>query len=413
MGTLIDVTIPEDQLEGTESVLTQWFVQVGERAEIHEPLLELTTDKVTVEIAAPASGILAEQLKGRDDAVAPGDLVARIDPSGAAAEPAHASKHGGAEASAPVASAGAGKDDRVEESAGAQRLSPSVRKLLEENAIEPSAIRGTGRGGRITHRDVLAFIESGSGPAAAGAAAPDAGATISKGRIASRKIPHSPMRSMIARHMVTSALETAPHVTAVFETDLTRVLADRARLKPELERQGVRLTLTAYLVAAAVSALQKVPEINSRWHDDALELYEDINVGIATALEPDGLIVPVLHRAQDHDLAALAARLQDLTARARSGGLDPKEVRNGTFTITNHGVSGSLIATPIINQPQSAILGVGKLQKRAVVVERNGADEIRIRPMAFVTLTIDHRALDGFKANQFLSAFCERLESWS
>ena len=413
MGTLVDVTILEDQLEGTESVLTQWFVQVGERAEIHEPLLELTTDKVTVEIAAPASGILTEQLKAKDDEVAPGDIVGRIDPAGGAAVPAGTATRAATGTAETAATAAAAKAPAVDMDARELRLSPSVRKLLEEKAIDPSAIRGTGRGGRITHRDVLAFAESAAPAAAAAVSPPAAGAIVAKGSIPSRMVPHSPMRSMIARHMVSSALQTAPHVTAIFEADLTRVLADRARLRPEMEQHGIRLTLTAYLVVAAVAALKEVPEANSRWHDDALELYQDINIGVATALEPEGLIVPVIHQAQSYDLAAIATRLQDLTARARSGKLDPGEVQNGTFTITNHGVSGSLIATPIINQPQSAILGVGKLQKRVVVAEEDGADTIQIRPMAFVTLTIDHRALDGFQANQFLAAFVNRLESWS
>jgi 2-oxoglutarate dehydrogenase E2 component (dihydrolipoamide succinyltransferase) len=205
------------------------------------------------------------------------------------------------------------------------------------------------------------------------------------------------------------SLATAPHVTTVFEADLTAVLAHRETSKSGFEQAGVRLTLTAYFVRATVEAIRAVPEANSRWHEDGLELWDDVNVGIATALGTGGLIVPVLRKAQDLDLLATARGLQNLTERARTGSLDPKDVRDGTFTISNHGVSGSLVATPIIiNQPQSAILGVGKLASRPVV--RDG--QIVARPMAYVTLTIDHRVLDGFAANTFLTRWVSTLEDW-
>jgi 2-oxoglutarate dehydrogenase E2 component (dihydrolipoamide succinyltransferase) len=206
-------------------------------------------------------------------------------------------------------------------------------------------------------------------------------------------------------------LRTSPHVTAVFDADLSAVVAHRQAHRAAYQQRGVKLTYTAYVVAAAVQALQAVPEVNSRWHDDALEVFSDCNIGIATAVE-GGLLVPVLHKAQTLDLFGIAARLQELTDKARAGQLALEELQNGTFTITNHGVSGSLIATPIINQPQSAILGVGKMEKRVVVVEVGGKDTLQISPMAYVTLTIDHRALDGFQANAFLSEFTEALESW-
>jgi 2-oxoglutarate dehydrogenase E2 component (dihydrolipoamide succinyltransferase) len=200
-------------------------------------------------------------------------------------------------------------------------------------------------------------------------------------------------------------------VTAVFEPDLSAVIAHRLAHKPAYAAEGVNLTLTAYCVRASVAALQAVPEVNSRWHEDALELLDDCNIGIATALTGGGLIVPVIHRAQDLDLLETARRLQDLTTRAREGKLQPKDVQGGTFTISNHGVSGSLLAAPIIiNQPQSAILGVGKIERRVKVTE-GGAMEPR--PMAYVTLTIDHRVLDGFQANAFLTKWVETVERWS
>lgn len=442
MPKLVDVTVPADQIEGTESVLSRWYVRPGEAIAEHQPLLELTTDKVTVEIAAPAGGVLVEQLKSKDEDVRPGDLVGRIDTSrGAAADAPQAAPRPAPEAAAPPRAPSPGRTaapapaaplpppfpapppptrhavpERTAAAAPAGlRLSPAVRKALRERGLHASQVEGTGRGGRITVRDVLSA--AGGAPSAGMA---DLAASLSTTfevpaeAPEGQRVPHSPMRSMIARHMVESALKTAPHVTALFEADLSGVLAHRARLKPELERHGVRLTLTAYFVAAAVEALRTVPEVNARWHDDALEFYDTFNIGIATALEPDGLIVPVIHGAEQYDLPALAARLGDLVGRARSGRLEPREVQHGTFTITNHGVGGSLVATPIINQPQSAILGLGKLEKRLVVVDQGGADAIAIRPRMYVTLTIDHRVLDGFKANRFLAAFVAALESrWS
>ena len=226
--------------------------------------------------------------------------------------------------------------------------------------------------------------------------------------IASHRVPHSAMRRSIAEHMVRS-LHVAPHVTTVFEADLSGIQSHREQHKAEFEAQGAKLTLTAYFVRATVEAIRAVPEANSRWHDDALEVWDDINIGIATALGAGGIIVPVLRKAQDLDLLATARGLQDLTDRARAGGLEPKDVQHGTFTISNHGVSGSLVATPIIiNQPQSAILGIGKLQQRPVVI----GGELQVRPMIYVTLTIDHRVLDGFSANAFLSRWVETIE-WS
>jgi 2-oxoglutarate dehydrogenase E2 component (dihydrolipoamide succinyltransferase) len=218
------------------------------------------------------------------------------------------------------------------------------------------------------------------------------------------------MRKSIAQHMVRSA-QIAPHVTAVFEPDLSAVIAHRMAHKPIFAAEGVNLTLTAYFVRATVAALQAVPEANSRWHEEALELLDDCNIGIATALEGGGLIVPVIHRAQDLDLRETARRLQDLTARARESKLQPKDVQGGSFTISNHGVSGSLLAAPvIINQPQSAILGVGKIEQRVKVTEGGALEP---RAMAYVTLTIDHRVLDGFQANAFLTKWVETAERWS
>ncbi len=399
-ATLIDITMPASE-EATEAVVMGWFKQPGEPVTEHEPLLELSTDKVTMEVAAPASGVLREILKRENETVAPGEVLGRIAvgrEAEHAAEPATESPRA-PEAPAPASSRAAapseGPDRRM-------RLSPLVKRMLREHDLDPARIPGTGRGGRITHKDVLAYLER----------APSAPAPAPDGGGPSRMIPHTPIRKKIAEHMVESMLRTAPHVTAVFDADLTAIVEHRAEHKAAFAEKGVKLTYTAYFVKAAVEALQAVPEVNSRWHDDALEIFEDVNVGVATALGKKGLIVPVIHQAQLLGLFGIATKLQSLAEKARAGKLQAEDVQRGTFTITNHGVSGSLVATPIINQPQSAILGIGKIEKRITVGEERGRDVIRISPRAYVTLTIDHRALDGFTANLFLSKFVEVLEHW-
>jgi len=221
------------------------------------------------------------------------------------------------------------------------------------------------------------------------------------------------MRRRIAEHMARS-VAIAPHVTTLFEADLTRVLAHREGHAAEFERQGARLTLTAYFIAACVQALRAQPELNSSFEEDALVLHADCNIGVGTALGSGGLIVPVIQRAQGMSLIELARRLGQLVVAARTGKLAPEEVRGGTFTISNHGVGGSLLAAPIvINQPQVAILGIGKVERRVCVLETQGTEAICVRSMCYLTLTIDHRALDAFQANAFLSKIVSTLEQWS
>jgi 2-oxoglutarate dehydrogenase E2 component (dihydrolipoamide succinyltransferase) len=397
MADHIEVTVPAGQSEGTESYVSTWFKSVGDTVTENEPLLEISTDKVNMEVAAPGSGTLSEILKSDGEQVEPGEVLGRIAIGASAAAnvateapPEPSAQADGTEK--PVAAASPG---------GSGDLSPAVRRLLKEHDVDPALVTGTGRGGRITHDDVMKHVESRK-------AAPSAAQPGTKSAIPGRSVPHTPMRKSIAHHM-SQSVATAPHVTSVFEADMSAVIAARDAAKADFESRGIKLTYTAYFVRATVEAMKAVPEVNSRWFDDRLEIFADVNVGIATALGSGGLIVPVIMKAQELDLSGIAERLQDLTERARSERLDSRDVQNGTFTISNHGVSGSLVATPIIiNQPQSAILGIGKLERRVVPASESG-DAVVIKPMCYVSLTIDHRVLDGFQANSFLSAFVAAL----
>jgi len=405
MTRTIDVLLPADQAEGTRSQVLRWLKAVGEAVTKHEPLVEIETDKVTIEVPAPADGVIGEILAGEGEDVAPGALLGRLQAGSAATAGTAPAAAAPAATTGKPAAAAAG-------SASAERMSPAVRRLLAEHALTAAQVRGTGAAGRITVDDVLKAAHGGT-PSAAGAAAVAAQAPA-PANDEIRRIPHTPMRRRIAAHMVESLLHTAPHVTTVFEADMTAVLAHRARHRQAFEQRGVSLTLTAYFIAACVDAIRAVPEANGRWSDDALLVNQRIDIGVGTALEGRGLIVPVIRDVGRLDLAGIAQALGELVARARQDQLTPAELRGGTFTISNHGVSGSLVAAPIvINQPQSAILGIGKLEKRAVVVIRDGRDEVAVRPRCYVTLTIDHRVLDGHQANLFMQTLVGRMERWA
>jgi len=402
----VEIRAPSGETEGTRSQILRWLKRLGESVAENEPLIEIETDKVTaVELASPGSGVLREILKQEQEEIAPGELLGRIE-SGAAAGAAAATPAIAAPAVVASAAAGtAGAPARRERRAGAAagELSPAVSRLLRERGLDAAAIRGTGPGGRVTVEDVL---RGGTAEPREPGAGADAAGEI-------RRVPHTAVRKRIAEHMVQSLLRTAPHVTTVFEADLAAVLADRSRRREEFARRGVPLTLTAYFVQAAVAAIRAVPEANSRWTDTALEIHELIHIGVATAVEGTGLLVPVLRDAGSRDLFDTALGLNDLVTRARAGELSPADLRGGTFTISNHGVSGSLLAAPIIiNQPQSAILGVGKLEKRPVVVDEGDEEKIVVRPRCYVTLTLDHRVMDGHRANRFLEVLVQTLGAW-
>ena len=404
MSTTRDILFPEDQQEGTEATVTQWLVNVGDSVAAHAPVVEIETDKVVVEVAAPEAGVIANINIQQDEEVNPGDVLCTLNTaSSAEIIPQHVQETATAKPESTKTESIKIKDSR---------LSPAVKQRILQHDLDISDIAGSGRGGRITLHDVEALIggkvespEEQSQTASAPAASASSQSEI---------IPHNKMRKRIADSMVTSLMHTAPHVTAVFEADLSAVMQHRLTHKEAFASRGTPLTLTVYFVAAAIAAIQKVPAVNSRWHDEHLEVFHHINMGIGTALGDQGLIVPVLHNAQNMDIVAIATALSDVTNRARDSKLKPEDVRGGTFTISNHGVSGSLIATPIIiNQPQSAILGVGKIEKRIKIREIDGEDVIAIRPMCYVSLSIDHRVLDGFQTNAFLTELVSTLENWS
>jgi 2-oxoglutarate dehydrogenase E2 component (dihydrolipoamide succinyltransferase) len=383
MSETIDIRVPAEQ-EGTKAIVRSWLVKVGDRVELDGPLVELETDKVTQEVPSPAAGVLTEILLDTDDEAEPGAILGRMTLGAACEEIENCSDNG--HAPTPVTG-----------------LSPAVRRAIKEHAIDPSTIAGTGRGGRITRADVdKAVAERVARPAAPTGTAAGGVTTV----------PHDRMRLAIAQSMLHS-VTTAPHVTAVFECDFSAVTAHRNKHKAAFGTDGVKLTLTAYILAACAEAMKAAPAVNSRWYDDRLELFEDVNIGVGTALGEKGLIVPVVRRVQDLSLQGIAKRLSELTARARENKLSGADVAGGTFTVSNHGVSGSLVAAPvIINQPESAILGVGKLEKRVVVREVDGVDALQIRPMCYVSLTIDHRVLDGHQTNAWLTKFVQTMESW-
>jgi 2-oxoglutarate dehydrogenase E2 component (dihydrolipoamide succinyltransferase) len=405
---MIDVLVPEEQ-EGTKAVVRAWLKQVGDRVEENDPLVELETDKVAMEVPAPAGGVLREILLHSDDDAVPGAILGRIAPVAEIGTDRSPAKAG---AQAPLKTAAMPPPgSRPAPGNGVQRetrLSPSVKRAVLQHDLDPDHIEGTGRAGRITRADVDRAIEQ-----ATKVSKPVEGVLpAATSDIRSHFLPHDRMRLAIAENMQRSLTE-APHVTAVFEADFSAIIAHRDRHKAAFAKKGVKLTYTAYLVAAAAEAMKVAPAINSRWHADKLELYDDVNIGVGTALGEKGLIVPVVRKVQQLSLKGVAAELDELIEKARKEKLTSADIKGGTFTISNHGVSGSLFAAPIIiNQPQSAILGVGKLEKRVVVREVGGVDAIQIRPMAYVSLTIDHRVVDGHQTNAWLTRFVELLESW-
>lgn len=414
-----NVIMPQMGESVAEGTVVRWLKKVGERVERDEPLLEISTDKVDAEIPSPAAGVLTRILVKENETVAVNTVVAVLDGEGAA-EPASTPGGAGTVAQTPaaepaepttVAEAASGPSLRGEGRASEVRSSPLVRRMAREHNLDLSRVRGTGEGGRVSKKDVLDYLARQGAPAAAGRSVEPAPVTIPAHSVtftgADHVVPMTPMRKQIAEHMTLSR-RTSAHVSTVFEVEMTRIFETRTRQAEEFEiRNGLKLTYTPFFVRSAVDAIKQFPIVNSSVDGSNIVYHRDVNIGIAVALET-GLIVPVIKRADGKNFLGVARAVQELAERARSKRLSVDDVQGGTFTLTNPGVFGSLFGTPIIHQPQVAILGVGAIEKRAVV----RSDAIAIRPMVYLALSFDHRVIDGGVADQFMSAVKARLEGW-
>jgi 2-oxoglutarate dehydrogenase E2 component (dihydrolipoamide succinyltransferase) len=406
-----------------EGTISKWLKRRGEPIEEYEPLLEVNTDKVDTEVPSPAAGVVLDILVEEGMTVQVGQVLAWI---GEAGESSAAAPLESAELVSPPAAAGQAPGLSAAPALGGRLagrdrelgfISPVVAKIAREQNLDLRQVRGTGLSGRITRQDVLDYLAHPPQPGAAqpAAAQPVPGVSYSPPPAAlpgDQLVAHTPVRRAIAEHMVFSR-RTSPHVTTVMEADLSRVSAHRQANKDAFARDGANLTFTAYFVAATVYALKTFPLVNSSWSEQGILIHQPINIGMAASLGEAGLIVPVLHHADGLSLLGTARAVNDLANRARLRQLKPDEVKGGTFTITNHGVTGSLFAMPVINQPQCAILGVGAIQKRPVVIsDPLGNDAIAIRAMVYLSLTFDHRILDGAAADAFLARVVEYLQNY-
>jgi 2-oxoglutarate dehydrogenase E2 component (dihydrolipoamide succinyltransferase) len=413
-----------------EGTISKWLKAPGDMVAEYEPLVEVNTDKVDTEIASPATGKLLETLVEVGTTVSAGTILAYIgqldetvsmtdDSPRLTTTPVDQSSN----IPSPLVSTSASTNTTKDRDLGF--ISPVVARIASEYKIDLSQVQGSGLGGRITKKDILAFVENRSQPSQKSlipaqqppatslpASSPSQPTVVTTGTLTSELIPHSTLRRAIAEHMVHSK-HTSPHVTTVMEADLSRVVAHRNTHKNAFASDGVNLTFTAYFMSSIVTALKAYPLVNSTWTDEGILVHRQINIGMATSLGADGLIVPVIKQADSLSLLGLARSVNDLANRARARKLLPDEVKGGTFTLTNHGISGSLFASPIINQPQCGILGAGAVQKRAVVItDPELGDVIAIRPMVYVSLTFDHRILDGASADYFLAKVVESLENF-
>ena len=406
---IVEIRMPDEEKEGTEASLGTWLKQPGESVSENEPLIEINTDKVTLEIAAPASGVLHALAKADGETIRPGDLLGSIDTGGDDASPRPAEKTVApptriASERMPLSES---QDRAARASDAPETLSPVVRRLLAELNLSAASVPKISQGSRITPADIAAYLSSGAQPSMPSTSRTAPSSKEPAGSSGSRLVPHTPMRKSIASHMARS-VQAAPHVTTVFEADMFNVFADRETRK---HSAGEAPSVTAYLIRAAIRCIKLVPEVNSKWHDAHLELFDHVNFGVGTALDTGGLVVPVIRNADQADLLTLNDALRAMTRKAREGKLTQADLEGGTFTLSNHGVSGSLLAAPIIlPHGQAAILGAGKVQKRVIVCETGGRELFRVRPMMYITLTVDHRVLDGQHANGFMTALVKAIE---
>jgi pyruvate/2-oxoglutarate dehydrogenase complex dihydrolipoamide acyltransferase (E2) component len=400
---IVEIAMPQMGISVAEGTIVEWRKRPGDWVDADEPVCDVTTDKVDVEIPAPAAGRLARIVVEPGETVEVGALLAELDVGG--------------------------DGESVEEptkSDHSRVYSPIVRRMAADNHVDLEQVEGHGIGGRVRKADLVAFLEEKKErplhtespyrpepepePAIAAAPAPPPPAAPPPDDLLgpTHREPMSPMRRQIAKHMVESR-HTAAHCTTVVEVDFGRLVARRTELRPQMAARGVNLTYLAFVAQATVAALQRHPILNASIEGEEIVHHEDVNLGIAVALE-DGLIVPVIRQAQRLSLEGMAAAIADLATRAREKRLQPDEVGGGTFTITNPGQFGAVLATPIINSPQVAILDLEAVVKRPVVVERDGEDLVAIRPMSYLCMSWDHRALDGAEAARFLGEIREGLE---
>jgi pyruvate dehydrogenase E2 component (dihydrolipoamide acetyltransferase) len=448
-GTAVDVVMPQMGVSVSEGTITKWNKQVGDRIEADETLLEISTDKVDTEVPSPASGVVTEILVPEGETVEVGTVLARIGGEGAVAAPAppEPATQPAADAAEAAASEGQTTVEEPKELAPSAPaaapapsgndksfVSPVVARIASEHGIDPSQVPGTGNGGRVTKRDIQAFLESGEpaskqasqpeqaqpaptaptpatapaptpAPASQEAAPPGIGETFE---------PISAMRRGIAEHMRRS-LDTSAHVTSAIEVDMSKVVQIREKLKKEYQSAyGVNPTYLAFIARAAAETLREYPWVNGELRGDKIVTRNYVNLGFAVELaDGKGLIVPVVKNAETLNLLGMAKAIADVAKRARDKQLAPDDVTGGTFTITNPGGYGTFHGTPVISQPQAGILGTYAIVKRPwVITDENGADAIAIRSMMNLTLTYDHRLVDGAYAGRFLRDLRERLQTW-
>ena len=384
-----EIVMPKLGESVVEGTVSKWLLNEGDSVHRFDPILEVTTDKVDTEIPASASGTVLKLLVPEGATVQAGTLLGWIgevgDPLPKTATAAPGPDH------PPTATPSAAATLAPSKMKGGF-LSPVVAKLAAEHNVDLDQVKGTGNNGRITKKDVKRFIDE----------------TDSVARNEGEEQPLTAMRQTIAKHVVHSK-HIAAHVSTMFEVDMSAVVAHHQEHKAQFDHDGGKLTLTGYFVAASALALQAYKIANSTLLEDKIVLKKDINIGVAVSLGEEGLIVPVIKNTAVKSLEEIARELNDLVTRARAGQLQPDEVQDGTFTITNHGVSGSLFATAIIHQPQCAILGIGAVQKRPVIEH----DAVVVRPMAYLTLTFDHRIIDGAIADMFMAKVKAVLENWA
>jgi pyruvate dehydrogenase E2 component (dihydrolipoyllysine-residue acetyltransferase) len=435
-----NVVMPQMGESIAEGTIVRWIKKVGETVDRDEPLFEISTDKVDAEIPSPGAGVITE-IKVKEGETVPVNAVVAViggesggvrDAGGTVREPPlppsimpeAAVGQPDAPRRDPSGESRESAAGSEQDSGGRQRTSPLVRRIAREHNVDVSRISGTGISGRVTKNDILGFIGSSSVPGSAlGGASPDKAARPAAPHAPAFKpgerveiVPMTIMRRKIAEHMVTSA-HTSPHVYSVYEVDFHHLSQLRDRKKAEYERNGAKLSFTALVAKATVDAIRAFPFTNASIDGDNIVYKKDINLGIAVALD-HGLLVPVIRNADEKNLLGLSRAIDDLAVRARSKKLNPDEVQGGTFTITNPGIFGAVYGLPLINQPQVAILGVGVIEKRAVVVQtadsggRAGDDAIAIHPTCHLSLGYDHRLIDGADAGRFLTYLKERLEKF-